>query len=710
MEPIKNFNIKQPVLMLKILNNGSLGIMDAQTSLRLIDINAYKIIGGFKTNVVHKHYFGSHVDIAPGGAVCASVISGTNNAAVFSVAKKGMLYKVGRHQGAIESLAIDPNGRYLVTGGQDGKTFVWSLKTARLAFTLPPHADYVTTVAFSNNGQWLATGSYDKTVTLLNIATMRKPLKLRAHTSAIIKLMFLSKFRLLSVDKEGGIIIWDTRNGKNIKRMTKVNDDVTAITISHDSRFLFVGTKLGYIALYDLETYELLTQKYLKSKESISALGFLADHFRLAVGTVDGNVDIYPLFGNQKLYEEMIANREYEIFYAAVEDNPILTYSESYKQIERIWEASMDKAKQFLEKSQKEMAVKLLSSFQGIPKKNAFINQILKDYERYDIFKNYVQEQRFPLAYSMIQTHPIFKDSEPYKIMEKQWKKALMKAQELILSKNGEDQARQLLMPYRGISQKAQIIQQLFTERKLYLYFKKLIAQKEFVKLFDLVRNHPFLTEFDEYQMVLEYADKLYINAQQAYVKEDYVTAQKLSVMLKEFPDYMQEAQEMEDTIRAKQLFYDAIVAGNLVNAFSYLASYPLLYDTKEGQRLEAQWNECVDEALKLSAKGDAKAIQTAIEPYLNISAKYEAIANLYQQCYNVQLEQALKIRKDNTELERGIKNYLAMFGEDDFITYYVNRYNTTYQKGFNIEAQRVGDITNWTPKAIVHSILDAVT
>ena len=148
-----------------------------------------------------------------------------------------MLYEVIT-QGEVESLAIDPNGRYFVTGGQDGKTFVWSLKTARLAFTLPPHADYVTTMAFSSNGQWLATGSYDKSITLLNIATMKKPLKLRGHAGAIFKLMFLPTFRLLSLDKDGSMIIWDIRSGKNLKRMTKVNDDVTSITAVRSSEKL----------------------------------------------------------------------------------------------------------------------------------------------------------------------------------------------------------------------------------------------------------------------------------------------------------------------------------------------------------------------------------------------------------------------------------------------------------------------------------------
>jgi hypothetical protein len=117
----------------------------------------------------------------------------------------------------------------------------------------------------------------------------------------------------------------------------------------------------------------------------------------------------------------------------------------------------------------------------------------------------------------MSKQYEIFQESEAYKKMEKRWKMVFMKAQELILSKNGEDQAKQLLAPYRGISEKSILIGQLFAERNMYVYFKKLIAQKEFVKMFELVKNHSFLTEFSEYQSVLDYADKIYFKAQEEY-------------------------------------------------------------------------------------------------------------------------------------------------------------------------------------------------
>ncbi|MGZ8546758.1 MAG: WD40 repeat domain-containing protein, partial [Sulfuricurvum sp.] len=309
MEVLKLLNIKTPILNIKILSDGSLAIIDAQTTVRMISMVDYKVVGGFKSNIQHERLSSFIVDIAFKGDLSMSVIPKSNKAALFSVKKKELLYKVGRHQGEIETVAIDPNSRYCVTCGQDGKVFVWVIKTARLAFTMPPHADFVASIAFNDSGQWLATGSFDRTINLLNLATMKRPLKLIGHGSVIVSMIFLPDIRLLSADKEGGLIVWDIRTGRVLKRLPKMNDTITAMCISNDKRFVFVGTKLGYVALYDMQSMELVKQRYLKESEEISSMAFIEKDFRLAIGTVSGNVRFYSLFGDQDGYMDLLRQR-----------------------------------------------------------------------------------------------------------------------------------------------------------------------------------------------------------------------------------------------------------------------------------------------------------------------------------------------------------------------------------------------------------------
>jgi len=705
MEILKLFNIKQPILLLKTLTNNRLGIIDSQNALRIVDLSNYNIIGGFKSNITHEHNLGSHVDMTPDGEFSISVIPGANKAAIFSVGKKELLYKAGRHQGEVESVGLDPNGRYCVTCGQDGKAFAWVLKTARLAFSMPPHSDFITTVAFNDNGQWVATGSYDRSINLLNIATMKQPLKLRGHNSAVIKIIFLPEARVLSADKEGGLIVWDMRNGKVIKRLPKMNDDVTTMCVSNDKRFAFIATKLGYVGLYDLQTFEQIKQRYIKEQESITTLAFLDDPFRLAIGTAEGNVRIYALFGNEALLMQLLRERNYKLFYDMLEENPILLYSKPYEAAERIWADVLEKARVLLEKNDRAKAKELLDMFAGIPKKNALITQMLRSYEKYTQFQNYVKENRFPLAYSMAKQYPSFQDSEPYRKMELRWKKLFLKAQELILTPNGDDQARQILAPYRGISDKTILIQQLFEQRRMYEFMKKIISQRDFVKFFDLIKMHPFLKEFSEYTAIMDYADKLYIQAQKGYMEGDYATARKSCEILLAFPDYAKEAQEMADTIRVKHLFYDAIASDNLVNAFSYLSSYPLLYETPEAQVLERQWNNVVDQAQRYAARGLAKETLEVFEPYRTISDKHTAMARVMSQVYCVQLEQKLRSNAPQETIEQGIRNFVEIFGVDEGIVTVYDYFKQRYSTRLDLDLLKQGSFETWSPSVRIHDI-----
>ncbi|HLD23253.1 MAG TPA: hypothetical protein VJA83_04865, partial [Sulfuricurvum sp.] len=140
MEVLKSLHFKLPILLVKTLSNKRLGVVDSHNTLRIIDADTFAVVDGFKTNIKHERNLSSYVDLTPDGEYLVSAVSDTNQAAIFSLSKRKLLYKAGRHEGEVESVGMDPNGRYFVTCGQDGKSFAWVLKTSRLAFSLPPHA------------------------------------------------------------------------------------------------------------------------------------------------------------------------------------------------------------------------------------------------------------------------------------------------------------------------------------------------------------------------------------------------------------------------------------------------------------------------------------------------------------------------------------------------------------------------------------------
>ena len=541
MEPVKTLDIKQPVLLLKVLENGLLCVVDAQTTLRLLNTSHYKVLGGCKTGLTQAVTIGRQVDVGSKAQVCAAAVPDSNKAALFGVKSSKLLYRVGRHQGPVESVAVDPQLRFIITGGQDGKVFAWDAKTAQLKHALPLHTDFITDIAFSDNARWIATGSFDKTIHITEIGTQKTPLKLRVHGSAVTKLRFIGDDGLLSVEKEGQLIVWDFRHTKVRKRLQKMNDEITAICVSEDERFLFVGTKLGYVAVYDLRTYEILDNAYLKEQGTVTSLAYIAEGERLAVGLSDGRINFYTLYGDEKQLAAMVGRKAFAEFYDALADNTMLYFSKPYERAEKMWDEKVAEAKALLEKGNDAAAKQALSDFSNVGVKKGIIKKLMHSGKEYMTFKAHVEEKRYALAYAMAAKTPDFKESAPYLMMEEQWQVLFSKARQLLSHKKGEEEAKALFAPYRGISEKTALIQDLLKNSRLYLYFKDLIGKREWKKLFELVKQHPFLKEFREYGTVLDYADNLFIMVHKAQDEGDVNAVKQLCETLLCFPDYKED-------------------------------------------------------------------------------------------------------------------------------------------------------------------------
>jgi WD40 repeat protein len=76
------------------------------------------------------------------------------------------------HEFGITSLAISPNGRWLVTGSLDETARLWDLTVedpTGPSLVLRGHKEFITSVAISPDGRWIITGSADGTARLWDV-------------------------------------------------------------------------------------------------------------------------------------------------------------------------------------------------------------------------------------------------------------------------------------------------------------------------------------------------------------------------------------------------------------------------------------------------------------------------------------------------------------------------------------------------------------
>jgi hypothetical protein len=708
MEPIESKHFNDPVIVLEILEDGRLLVVDSKTNIRYLKLETMETEGGFKTGVHHERYANRVVSFSKDGVFFALIANEGKEARLYNASTKKFVAKVDRHHGSVSCVGVDPQGHYMFSCGEDGKTFVVDIQTAKLAFTLPVHRDTIEDIAFSPNAQYVATGSFDRRILLFNLSLMAPKAHLKAHTAPIAKLLFIDTHRLVSIDKKNTAIVWDVAHAKVLCRLEGIHDDVSCLACSTDKRFLFLGTKLGYVLAYDLATYKLLSHKYIKRDASITAMVFDGDREHLYVGGEDGTLLCYDIFEGREQMQEVLQEKRYALIEKQIEANPLLVYTKPFLLFSALWERTLQKGVEYLQQGDTKAAQKMFERFREIPSRNKIIHKVFAEYQEYPKFVALVEHKKLPLAYSLAATHPMYKESPLYLKLEEEWKKTFAAAQKLSLDPKNGEKVKEMLAPYRGIPQKSQLIQELLSKSNIYMRFRVALGQQDFVVVFELIKQNPFLKEFPEYEALMAYADSLYIKAQKLLEADDTHAAVKIFRTLRSFPDFEPEALDAIKEIECRQRFFTALDDKDTAKAYNLLAVCETLQNTNEGKALQEAWNADLAHANRCAVEGNVEGIKTALESYMHISSKYRSLATVFGWCYMTQLEHAMKKKAGKLLIEKGIKNYILNFGLNDQIMSLAAIFEQHYPESkLNFELLTQGSMAMWRPAMIVNSILE---
>ena len=154
----------------------------------------------------------------------------------------------------VNAIAFSPDGKLLVSGGDERMIRLWDVETGALLQTMKDHSYEVHTVTFSADGQTVVSGSF-KELTLWDAKTGQELRRLRGSSSHINAVAFSRDGKTLAcADYLGTIKLWDAETGADLLTLKGHTGSALGIAFSPDGRLLVSGSADGTIKLWDLST------------------------------------------------------------------------------------------------------------------------------------------------------------------------------------------------------------------------------------------------------------------------------------------------------------------------------------------------------------------------------------------------------------------------------------------------------------------------
>jgi len=213
-------------------------------------------------------------------------------------------YKIFKgHTGQIKSIAFVPGAREFYTSGDEGKVLKWTAEGANQTFqVIYTGTDIIEVLAVSPDASWLACGSSNSSIRMIPLKGSNMQYELTGHKGKIKSLIFSFDGKsLYSASLDGKVLQWDiaTRTSKDVATGSM---EITSIDISSNGKYLAGINTAGNVLVWNPENFSDIFRIETAGK-NIKVIRFKPDDNVLAIGDINGNVELWDIGTRRKISE-----------------------------------------------------------------------------------------------------------------------------------------------------------------------------------------------------------------------------------------------------------------------------------------------------------------------------------------------------------------------------------------------------------------------
>ncbi len=225
------------------------------------------------------------------------IVSGSfdRTIAVWDLETGSQIHRFTGHQAAVNSIAVSPDGRRIVSGSGDNTVVVWDLETGNQIHRLTGHQAAVNSVAVSPDGRRIVSGSHDNTVVVWDLETGSQLHRLTGHENAVWSVAVSPDGRrIVSGSQDSTVVVWDLETGSQLHRLTGHENAVWSVAVSPNSRCIVSGSEDNTVAVWDLET-GIQFHRLSGHRNWVNSVAVSPDGRRIVSASFDGTVAVWDL-------------------------------------------------------------------------------------------------------------------------------------------------------------------------------------------------------------------------------------------------------------------------------------------------------------------------------------------------------------------------------------------------------------------------------
>lgn len=664
-----------PLLARHKLNSSILSIGSSARSVILLDSNyhVYELEDGefvFSQKIFDyepQHQFSKACATSMNGYIAIGEPK-SPNCRIFHIKNKRLtpLKTLSWHKADIYNIRFSRNGKYLVSGGEDGKVFVFSLPSFSIVNILPPRPDYISNIHFGKNANLVVYSSYDMMNCVFDMNTNEIVGEFETNAVAEDMTFFDDDRKIFFICSNGESGIYDIQK-REVNLAQNYSSWLTRVGMSKDDNFAYIGARDNILSYLRLDSN--MREFSLDLKRGDGVVSMRVVQAKLYIGYASGYLEVFDLARFEGEFLEALESSDIKKAREISEKNISLKTFKKYIELkDSLWNVEFKKAQDSLvanPASFKE-AIKALEVFFEDREKREEFEEFAKNIGVAKELNEALNARNYPLAYKIINEHSYLKDTLDYERLEGVYNEAFEGAKKLLENDNADDslKAQDLLKPFINIPSKREAINTLLRNSSKFLQADRLLKHKQFGEFFKLAESFRVLKDTLNYKKALAFGEQILSTINELELRGENLKALELIEVLAKFTPFAKMALERKQILSLKLEFIELYKAKEYLKIFKQLEKFKPLQGMVEYIALNKELSDSFDNMLELANRGESKLVYKNLEPYFAIEHFSNKVSSILNISYINEI--ALHLKEQGIDWKTTLSKYISIFGKSD--------------------------------------------